>query len=85
VVRCLRSLADELGQRMPDGLAVYIPVTYETLAGRVGLDEEELDRVLANLQQARLVEHAEGGVVIPEVGRLVDFLEYLELRERFSR
>jgi len=85
VVRALRSLADELGRRMPDGLAVFIPVSLETLSGRVGLGEDEVEAILANLRGARLVSDAEGGFVVPEVGRLVDFLEYLELRERFAR
>jgi len=85
VVRALRSLADEIGRRMPDGLAVFIPVSLETLAGRVGLTEEEVETILTNLRGARLVGDAEGGLVVPEVGRLVDFLEYLELRERFAR
>jgi CRP/FNR family transcriptional regulator, cyclic AMP receptor protein len=86
VVRALRVLADEMGQRMPDGLAVHIPVAMETLAGRVGLDEDQVEEVLGNLAQARLVLRYEaGGLVLPEVGRLVDFLEYLELKERFAR
>ena len=65
---------------------MHIPVAMETVAGRVGLEEWQVEEILANLAQAHLVMRAEGGgLVVPEVGRLVDFLEYLELKERFAR
>jgi CRP/FNR family cyclic AMP-dependent transcriptional regulator len=81
VVHCLRQLS---AYGMPaDGGGVTIPLTRAQLAGRVALDEEHLDEILGRLAEARLLVRTPGGVVVPEVGRLVDFLEFLEMRERF--
>jgi CRP/FNR family transcriptional regulator, cyclic AMP receptor protein len=90
VVQCLRNLAETQGQLGPGGASVLIPISLETLAGRVALDERQVTEVLERLRQARLVLSAEeagasgAGYVVPEVGRLVDFLEFLEMKERFG-
>ena len=90
VVLCLRNLAERTGTKISDGASVFIPVTLSSLAGRVALSEAEVADVLARLGEARLIRGAveagfeEEGYVIPEVGRLVDFLEFLELKDRFS-
>jgi len=88
VVVCLRQLADEY---QVDGYAgVYIPIPYVELARRVALPADEVLDILQRLALARLVVHAseaglEGdGYVVPEVGRLLEFLEFLELRDRFG-
>jgi CRP/FNR family cyclic AMP-dependent transcriptional regulator len=88
VVVCLRQLADEY---QVDGYAgVYIPIPHLELARRVALGPDEVLDVLQRLALARLVVHAseagiEGdGYVVPEVGRLLEFLEFLELRDRFG-
>lgn len=90
VVHCLRSLAEQQGSTGPLGTETYIPVTLATLAGRVALDEAEVQEVLNRLRSARLVLPAReagidgDGFVVPEVGRLVDFLEFLDMKERFG-
>ncbi len=88
VVVCLRQLADEY---QVDGYAgVYIPIPYVELARRAALPADEVLDILQRLALARLVVHAseagvEGdGYVVPEVGRLLEFLEFLELRDRFG-
>ncbi len=89
VVQCLRRLAEQRGQA-PSGTEVLIPVTLSELAGRVALDEEQVLEVIERLRVARLVMSAaeagyDGeGFVVPEVGRLVDFLEFLEMKDRFG-
>jgi CRP-like cAMP-binding protein len=89
VVHCLRQLAEQRGQATT-GTEVFIPVTLSEVAGRVALEENEILEVIERLRAARLVMAAaeagyEGeGFVIPEVGRLVDFLEFLEMKERFG-
>ena len=90
VVQCLRRMAEQQGQTMQGSSAVYLPVTLPALAGRVALDEEQVFEVMQRLESARLVMPArdagiEGeGYVVPEVGRLVDFLEFLDMKERFG-
>jgi CRP-like cAMP-binding protein len=90
VVQCLRQLAEAQVSEDDDASAVYIPISLDDLAERVALGEEEVSDVLQRLGMARLVVHAsqagiEGhGYVIPEVGRLLEFLEFLELKDQFG-
>ncbi len=92
VVQCLRQMAENQveGEGEPAS-AVYIPISLDDLAERVALSEEDVADVLQRLGMARLVVHAseagiEGnGYVIPEVGRLLEFLEFLELKEQYGR
>jgi CRP/FNR family transcriptional regulator, cyclic AMP receptor protein len=91
VVQCLRRLAEEqiaaAGAPTADG-AIYLPIELEDLAQRVALPAYEVADVLERLHHARLVLLAEDagivgpGYVIPEVGRLLEFIEFLELRDR---
>ena len=88
VVQCLRQLAEEHGAV---GGAIHIPVTHETIARRVALSPEEVLDILQRLAAAHLIIRAAetgitgAGYVVPEVGRLLEFLEFLELKERFGR
>jgi CRP-like cAMP-binding protein len=90
VVQCLRRLAEQQGHQIQGSSAVYIPISLTALAGRVALDEPQVEEVLGRLEHARLVmpaPHAgiDGeGYVVPEVGRLVDFLEFLDMKDRFG-
>ena len=88
VVVCLRQLADEY--HVEGYAGVYIPIPHVELARRAALPADEVLDILQRLALARLVVHAsEAGVdgdgyVVPEVGRLLEFLEFLELRDRFG-
>jgi len=92
VVQCLRQMADQQLAAAGGGAdsEVYLPVDLGELATRVALPPFEVDEILARLAAAQLVTTAaavgiEGpGYVIPEVGRLLEFLEFLELRDRFG-
>jgi len=99
VVQCLRRLAEEqLEAAGPNAqhqvgveAAIYIPVQLEDIAARVALAPHEVAEILERLKSASLVMTAEeagiqgSGYVVPEVGRLLDFLEFLELKEKFGR
>jgi CRP-like cAMP-binding protein len=90
VVQCLRQLADAQTEGEPAG-AVYIPISLDDLAARVALNEEEVADILQRLASAQLVVHASAagiedhGYVVPEVGRLLEFLEFLDLKDRFGQ
>lgn len=91
VVQCLRHMAEDQVSDVETGAAaIYIPISLDDLASRVALTEEEVADVLQRLGMARLVVHAseagiEGhGYVIPEVGRLLEFLEFLELKDQYG-
>src|SRR5687768_16200123 len=83
VVQCLRQLADEHASNIHGG--VYIPMAHSEIAVRVALPPDEVLDILQRLALARLVVHSSeagidgDGYVVPEVGRLLEFLEFLEL------
>lgn len=94
VVQCLRRLAEEQLEAAGQGgveAAIYIPVQLEDIATRVALAPHEVAEIMERLASASLVMNAEdagipgSGYVVPEVGRLLDFLEFLELKEKFGR
>ena len=90
VVQCLRQLSEERLETeggTPEA-AVYLPLQAREIAGKVGLPMPEVADILERLIAARLVVTATDagidapGLVVPEVGRLLEFIEFLELRDR---
>ncbi len=94
VVQCLRHMADEqiqlAGVAVNQGTAILVPKRVEDIAARVGLPVHEVIEVVDRLRAARLVLVAEDagidgdGFIVPEVGRLLEFLEFLNLKDRFG-
>jgi CRP/FNR family transcriptional regulator, cyclic AMP receptor protein len=94
VVQCLRHMADEqitlAGATVAHGSAILVPKTVDDVALRVGLPRHEVVEVIGRLRQARLVllpidAGIDGeGFIVPEVGRLLEFLEFLNLKDRFG-
>jgi CRP-like cAMP-binding protein len=99
VVQCLRHMADEqlqlaLGQSasttLAAGTAIFVPRRPADIAERVGLAIDEVAEVIDRLRAARLVLLAQDaglpgdGFVVPEVGRLLEFLELASLESRAS-
>jgi CRP-like cAMP-binding protein len=90
VVQCLRQLAEERLDAEGGTVesAVYLPLQAREIGGKVGLSVDEVVDILERLIAARLVVTATEagidapGLVIPEVGRLLEFIEFLELRDR---
>ena len=84
LVHYLRRIAETQGS--PDGTGVRIELTAEELADRIGVDGPQIEDALERLARARLVARDEGGsgLTIAEVGRLDDFLDFLEMKERFG-
>ncbi len=96
VVQCLRRMAEEQIQASGgvatsvEESAVFLPIDIHELALRVALPPHEVADIVARLSHARLLMNAQDagiagvGYVIPEVGRLLEFLEFLELRDRYG-
>ncbi len=80
--RVVHLLCSLTGMPSPEG--TLIPMSLPQLAGRVGLPEEEVEEVIGRLASAQLLVSRPGGFLVPEVGRLSDFLEFLEMKERLS-
>jgi CRP/FNR family transcriptional regulator, cyclic AMP receptor protein len=94
VAQCLRHMAEEqmqlAGRPSTHGTSILVPKQASDIAARVGLPQREVDDVLERLRAARLVMTSEDagvagiGFVVPEVGRLLEFLEFLNLKDRFG-
>jgi len=91
----MRHMAEEQLQlagthHLGPGTAIFVPKQVEDIAGRVGLPVHEVIEVVDRLRSARLVMLAEdagiegNGFIVPEVGRLLEFLEFLNLKDRFG-
>jgi CRP-like cAMP-binding protein len=84
VVHLLRQLAETIGE--PDAAGRRVDITQSEIADRAGLSDREVGQVVARLCEAKLVTPVVGGrgLVVAEGGRLQEFLEFLEMKERFG-
>jgi CRP-like cAMP-binding protein len=74
--------AAERTQRGPG--PVRLAATREQLPALVGVHPEQVEEIVAKLQRAQLVQLEPDGIVVADVQRLRDFLEFLQLRARFG-
>jgi CRP-like cAMP-binding protein len=89
-----RTLPTEMPAFAPDdaphGTEVLVPKRAADIAAQVGLSVDEVNDVLDRLRAARLVLSpgdagiAGEGFIVPEVGRLLEFLEFLNLKDRYE-
>jgi CRP-like cAMP-binding protein len=62
-----------------------VTLTRPELAQRTSLDEAKVDEVLARLERSRLVTAGPAGAMaVPDLQKLQEFLEFLEMRQRFG-
>jgi CRP-like cAMP-binding protein len=82
VVHCLTHMASK-GKQVAGGTLVEVDAT--SLAHKIGLKSEQVGEVLSKLLKARLIrEHEAGGYLIHDVNRLREYLEFLEMKEKFG-
>ena len=82
VMLALARHADAFGEPTEDGIRVR--TTPEEIAREVGVDIPVADEVMARLRRLRLVTRTPGRIVVADVGRLQDFLEFLEMPQKFG-
>ncbi|MBL4635816.1 MAG: Crp/Fnr family transcriptional regulator [Kofleriaceae bacterium] len=88
VVTALRHLADSAQE--PNEGPVFLNISLDGLAEYTALPVAELSEIVERLALARLVVYAkeagidETGFVVPEVDRLLEFLDFLDLKDRFG-
>ena len=83
IVHQLRLLAETRGQA--DGPGVRIDISIDELSSIVGAkDPQDVVDGLDGLEKARLLEKQPGSISIAEVGKLAEFLEFLDMKERFG-
>lgn len=82
VVHRLRQLAEQSGRAVPEGIAV--DVSYEALAEHLGLSVMEVSDVALRLERAKIAQRVDESFILSEVGKLQDFLDFIELKERYG-
>lgn len=83
VILGLSREAEQGGIEQDDG-SVLVPLSRDDLAAQVGLTPDEIADVLSRLTRLRMVQETPEGFVIEDVLRLSEFLEFLEMREKFG-
>lgn len=68
----------------PKDQPVRLNVTAADVAHRTSVDDPKVAEVLSRLERSRLVLADGGQLVVPDIGKLQEFLEFLEMRERFG-
>ena len=82
VMLALARHADAFGEPTEEG--IRIRTTPEEIAREVGVDLSVAEEVMARLRRLRLVTEEPGAVIVADVGRLQDFLEFLEMPQKFG-
>jgi CRP-like cAMP-binding protein len=82
VMLALARHADAFGEPVDDGIRVR--TTPEELAREVGVDLSVALEVMTRLRRLRLVSEDETSIIVADVGRLQDFLEFLEMPQKFG-
>ena len=83
VILGLTRQAEMIGRPRDDG-SMLVPIRPEDLAEEIGLTTEETEEVLSRLKRLRIVTEEPAGLVVTEMQRLDEFLEFLEMREKFG-
>jgi len=80
----LKRHAESYGQHTADGIRVNLEPA--ELALEVGTQPEQVQEVLTRLRRLRIILDAadEGTIVIADVQRLLEFLEFLEMPKKFE-
>lgn len=63
---------------------IFVPVDAAGLADHVGLDPQLAAEVVERLERAAMLQRVEGGCVVRDIPRLQEFLEFLEMKEKFG-
>jgi CRP/FNR family cyclic AMP-dependent transcriptional regulator len=82
VMLALARHAEAFGEATPDG--IRIRTTRPGIASEVGVELSVVDEVMARLRRLRLAVEEPGAIVVADVGRLQDFLEFLEMPQNFG-
>lgn len=80
IMMALLKHAEAFGERTPEGVRVR-PTTAD-IAHEVGVDERVAGEVMARLRRLRLVNDDDGEIIVADLGRLQEFLEFLEMPQK---
>lgn len=83
VVHLLAQEAETRGRIGPDGAVV--PLSPEEIASRLGVEPEVVNRVVGRMERARICRRVPSGFLVPEPGKLREFLDFLGMGERIGQ
>lgn len=81
VVHHLRNLA-ELGDS--DGMGVEVNVSIDAIGQAVNASTHDVEVCLERLERACLIQRELGSILISEMGKLDEFLEFLNLKQQYG-
>jgi CRP-like cAMP-binding protein len=82
VVHYLAHAAETRGKQVPEGYKLELSIGM--LPAALGIKEEQLASVLEKLGKAKLALKEPDGVLVPEPKKLREYLEFLEMKEKFG-
>jgi CRP-like cAMP-binding protein len=82
VVHHFAQLARAQGEQANGGIVLDYDVAEVTM--KTGIDPERVQSVVARMERSQLVTVADGKMTIPDVTKLDEFLDFLEMREKFG-
>ncbi|MFN7132567.1 MAG: Crp/Fnr family transcriptional regulator [Myxococcales bacterium] len=83
VVHYLAHSADTRGKEGPDGIRIELALN--ELPSVLGIPDEQLREVLQKLLKAKIVSRlGDDGVTVPSAKKLREYLEFLEMKEKFG-
>lgn len=82
VVHTLTRLADTIGKQEEGG--VKLDTSISDLAGKCGLDTDQVQEVMKKIEKTGLLHLKEGGIFISNTDKLRKYLEYLNMKEQFG-
>lgn len=83
VILGLSRQAEIAGQRVEGG-GVFVPTSAGEIAHQVALEAPTVTEVLQTLARSGMLHLVEGGVLVDDVPKLREFLEFLEMKQRFG-
>jgi hypothetical protein len=70
------------GKDTPQGKLVAVNI--DELHAKMGLTREEVQEAITKTAKARIIAVVPEGIVVPDLGKMQKYLEFLEMKERFG-
>lgn len=78
----LKRHAETFGEQTEEG--IWLDVAPLTLAREVGAEPAQVEEVLSRLRRLRIAKEENGAITVLDMGRLLEFLEFIEMPRRFE-
>ncbi len=82
IMLALARNAEAFGEATPEG--IRIRTTSDQLARDVGVEATHAAEVMTRLRRLKLANEVPGGILVADVARLQDFVEFLEMPQKFG-